>query len=96
MTETSKTGVEEDASRTQPVLARLTSPDVHLAAKALPSKSQQQLARSLGVPITVLTSSGGAGEIVRRRARRLDAPKAAALGRDLAGACVTETIAAAG
>ena len=54
------------------MLARLTSADVHLAAKALPSKAQQQLARSLGVPITVLTSSGKAAELVRRRARRLD------------------------
>jgi hypothetical protein len=79
-----------------PVLARLTSSDVHLAAKALPSKAQQQLARSLGVPITVVTSSGSIADIVRRRSRRLDTPKAAALGRELADACVSETIVALG
>jgi hypothetical protein len=87
---------ESDASRTMPVLARLTSSDVHLAAKALPSKAQQQLARSLGVPITVVTSSGSVADIVRRRSRRLDTPKAAALGRELADACVSETIVALG
>jgi hypothetical protein len=87
---------ESDASRTMPVLARLTSSDVHLAAKALPSKAQQQLARSLGVPITVVTSSSSAADIVRRRSRRLDAPNAAALGRELADACVGETIVALG
>ena len=90
------TEAESDDSRTVQVLARLTSSDVHQAAKALPSKVQQQLARALGVPITVLTSSGKASELVRRRARRLDTAKAAALGRDLADACVSETIAALG
>lgn len=85
-----------DSSRTAPVLARLTAADVHLAARALPSKAQQQLARSLGVPITVLTSSGNAAEIVRRRTRRADPTKAAAVGRELADACVAETIVALG
>jgi hypothetical protein len=64
--------------------------------KALPSKAQQQIARTVGVPITVLTSSGTAADLVRRRARRLDNPKTSALGRDLAAACVTDTIAALG
>ncbi len=96
MTEIPKTEREGDESRTVQVLARLTSPDVHQAAKALPSKAQQQLARSCGVPISVLTSSGNAAELVRRRARRLETPKASALGRDLADACVVETIAALG
>ena len=50
----------------------------------------------MGVPITVLTSSGNAAEIVRRRARRFDPLKAAALGRELADACVGETIVALG
>jgi hypothetical protein len=96
MTEEPKTEEPGDDSRTVQVLARLTSPDVHQAAKALPSKSQQQLARSLGVPISVLTSSGNAAELVRRRAHRLETRKASALGRDLAEACVVETIAALG
>src|SRR6478735_496249 len=90
------TEIDHDVSRTIPVLARLTSADVHTAAKALPSKAQQQLARAVGVPITVLTSSGNAAEIVRRHARRFDPLKAAALGRDLADACVGETIVALG
>jgi hypothetical protein len=96
MTETPKTETHEDESRTVQVLARLTSSDVHQAAKALPSRVQQELARAVGVPITVLTTSGKASELVRRRARRLDTAKAAALGRDLADACVSETIAALG
>jgi hypothetical protein len=90
------TETDTDVSRTVPVLARLTSADIHTAARALPSKGQQQLARAVGVPITVLTTGGNAAEIVRRRARRLDAPKAAALGRELADACVGETIVALG
>jgi hypothetical protein len=96
MTETPNAETPADESRTIQVLARLTSSDVHHAAKALPSKVQQQLARAVGVPITVLTSSGKAAELVRRRARRLDTGHAAALGRDLADACVAETIAALG
>src|SRR5258705_796373 len=92
---------EHDTDETAPggtirVLARLTALDVQQAVKALPSKAQQQLARTVGVPITVLTSSGTAADLVRRRARRLDNPKTSALGRDLAEACVADTIAALG
>jgi hypothetical protein len=90
------TEIDNDVFRTVPVLARLTSSDVHAAAKALPSKAQQQLSRAVGVPITVLTSSGNAAEIVRRRARRFEPAKAAALGRELADAVVGETIVALG
>lgn len=82
--------------RTGQVLSRLTSADVHRAATALPSKAQQQLARTVGVPISVLTSAGNAADLVRRRARRLDTPKTSALGRDLAEACLTDTIVALG
>jgi hypothetical protein len=91
-TDTDRTG----PSRTTPVLARLTATDVQHAVKALPSKAQQQLARTVGVPITVLTSAGSAADLVRRRTRRLDNLKISALGRDLAEACVNDTITALG
>ena len=63
--------MDTDVGRTEQVLARLTTADVHQAAKALPSKSQQQLARSLGVPMSVLLASPNAADVVRRRARRV-------------------------
>jgi hypothetical protein len=86
----------EDTGRTAPVLSRLTSDDVHRAARALPSKTLQQLARTVGVPISVLTSAGNAADLVRRRARRLDTANVSALGRDLAASCVADTISALG
>ena len=96
MAEAERDANEAVASRTTPVLARLTATDVQHAVKALPSKAQQQFARTVGVPITVLTSARNAADLVRRRARRLDDLKISALGRDLAEACVSDTIKALG
>ncbi len=96
MAETEDDPGQTVGGRTREVLRRLTSSDVHRATRALPSKTQQQLARTVGVPITVLTSASNAADLVRRRARRFDTAKVSALGRDLAEACVTHTIAALG
>ena len=86
----------EEISRTREVLRRVGADDVHRAVKALPANRQQQLAGSLRTPVTVLTSTDGAADIVRRRTRDFSSLSRAALVRDLVEVCVDDAIDALG
>jgi hypothetical protein len=86
----------EPAIRTFAVLERLDVDDVHRAARALPQRRQQDLAKSLRVPVVTLTESPTAASIVRHRARRMSRGAVSGLGRDLVAVCGDDTITALG
>lgn len=89
-------GAETEESRTAEVLLRVGADDVHLAVRALPANRQQQLARSLRTPVTVLTAADSAADIVRRRTRGLSRSSTSAVVRDLVEVCLDEMIDALG
>ena len=86
----------EPEIRTFAVLERLDVDDVHRAARALPQRRQQDLAKSLHVPVVTLTESPTAASIVRHRARRMGRGAVSGLGRDLVAMCGDDAITALG